>query len=388
MPLAKAQEAKRVAQGYLYVEPYQARFECLMDLRTVLDWLGVPGTRGEQLPPDAASAVLEKAAALAATWCAMRVDGAQVESRLALHQWVSGEPGRTLPMPAGETVTVEGTMLGLMWECPLGPEPQSIEVVWQGFIENISHLPVTVFFGRESEQTVLTEGNATCRWNNEGRLPAPKPLAEVPKLPERPSFLLPVGAMVWVFMGLLLAVLLLKRGRRRKVPLASLAVLAGVWLLGALMTAPLLVLRLPLPGSAATPPVAEIPAAETIVSPLLRNVYRAFDHRRESDIYDVLERSADGPLLRHLYLEIIAALTLDQAEGARVHVAEFASEVLEVAPEGDGFTAKTSWTALGSVGHWGHTHMRASVCLGKVTVRPVRGAWKITTLEVLEHRPL
>ena len=58
--------------------------------------------------------------------------------------------------------------------------------------------------------------------------------------------------------------------------------------------------------------------AEAILTPLLRNVYRAFDHRSESEIYDVLARSVDGELLRKLYLETIQALTLEGREGTRV----------------------------------------------------------------------
>lgn len=387
--LVSAQENKRIAQGYLYIEPYQARFECLLDLRTVLDWLAIPGTRGDSLSPDSATAVLEKAASLAGTWCVFRVEGGLAETRLAIHEFVGGEPGRTVPLPKGGAISVPGTMLGLMWECPLGAEPQSVQVAWQGFIDNVTLLPVSAFFGGEKEETVLSEFNAACRWNNEGRLPAPKPLAEVPKLPERPTFPLPVGAIAWLVMGALLFLLMLiKKDRRRQIPTRTLVAFIGAWLLGALMTSPLIVLRLPKPGSPVPVAVTSKADAEAIVAPLLRNVYRAFDHRRESDIYDVLERSAEGPLLKKLYLEIIDALTLDQSEAARVHVAEFASEVMEVAAEGEGFTAKTSWTALGSVGHWGHSHTRTNVCLGAVTVQPVKGNWKITAIEIQDQRRL
>ena len=387
--LADAQDGKRIAQGYLYIEPYQARFECLLDLRTVLDWLAIPGTRGDTLSPDSATAVLEKAASLAGTWCVFRVEGGLAETRLAIRDFVGGEPGRTLPLPKGNAVPVAGTMLGLMWECPLGAEPQSVQVAWQGFIENVTMLPVSAFFGGEKEETVLTEFNAACRWNNEGRLPAPKPLAEIPQLPERPTFPLPLGALAWLLVGAVLFLLMLfKKDRRRKIPSRTLVAFIGAWLLGALMTSPLIVLRLPKPGSPTPVAVTGKADAEAIVSPLLRNVYRAFDHRRESDIYDVLERSADGPLLKKLYLEIIDALTLDQSEAARVHVAEFASEVLEVAVEGEGFTAKTSWTALGSVGHWGHSHTRTNVYLGAVTVQPIKGSWKITAIDVQDQRRL
>ncbi len=424
---AQADGPKRIAQGYLYLEPYQARFECLLDLRTVLDWLDIPGTRDGALPADTAAAVLAKTATQAATWCAFRAGDSDAESRLAITQFVQGEPGRTLPMPAGGAVSVNGTMLGLMWECPLGAEPQTVQVAWQGFIPPIERLPVTLFFGREKETATLTASDPAHRWHNNGRLPRPKPLATVPPPPERATFPLPLGALAWTAVCLLAAALLLRkhpererrhpeperprseperpRSEERECPhsqpnppapknrLLRLALLALIWLPGVYLTAPLLSPRIPRPGASGQPKIQDKTQAEQIVAPLLRNVYRAFDHRRESDIYDVLERSADGPLLKKLYLDIIAALSLDEAEAARVHVAEFAAEVQEVLPAAENgnrnaFTAKTSWTALGSVGHWGHSHTRTNVCLGEVTVEPVRGEWKITRIEMLDQRRL
>ncbi len=385
---ALAQETRRIAQGYLYVEPYQARFECLVDLRTMLDWLAMPGTLGNELSAAQVDAVLAKAGSLASAWASFRVQGAAADGQLVVAQLVRGEPGRTLPMPEGGMAPVNGTMLGLMWECPAGAEPHSIQVVWQGFIPFLKTLPVSVFFGGNREEQVLTEFNAVCRWSNDGRLLPPPPLAPVPPLQERPTFLLPAGAIAWLLVGLIIAIPVLRGNRRRR--RVTLAVYASVWLLGALITVPLLVLRLPKPGTAEPSAVAEPDQAAVIVEPLLRNVYRAFDYRSEGDIYDVLARSAAGPLLKTLYLDTIAALSLDEAEAARVRVAEFACEVLAVTPavSGKGFAAKTSWTTLGSVGHWGHTHMRTNVCLGDVTVEDVDGSWKITAVEMLDHRRL
>jgi hypothetical protein len=119
-------------------------------------------------------------------------------------------------------------------------------------------------------------------------------------------------------------------------------------------------------------------------------VYRAFDHRNESEIYDVLARSVDGELLRKLYLETIEALTLEGREGTRVTINEFSADITGVqpAPSGDGFITECQWTAMGNVGHWGHSHTRVNRYTAKVTITPVVNAWKITQLEVSETRRL
>ena len=41
---------------------------------------------------------------------------------------------------------------------------------------------------------------------------------------------------------------------------------------------------------------------------------------------------------------------------------------------------------MGSVGHWGHIHIRKNEYEANVTVEPVQGAWKITGLELLEEK--
>jgi hypothetical protein len=60
-------------------------------------------------------------------------------------------------------------------------------------------------------------------------------------------------------------------------------------------------------GKPLAPPTA---ATEQVVADLLRNVYQAFDYRKESDIYDTLERSVGGDLLTDIYLETRRSLEL------------------------------------------------------------------------------
>ena len=80
---------------------------------------------------------------------------------------------------------------------------------------------------------------------------------------------------------------------------------------------------------------------------------------------------------------------MTQAGGARARVKEV--EILEVDidqlddhPLGRLFHAR--WTAMGTVGHWGHIHMRKNQYEANISVEPVDGAWKITGLELLEEK--
>jgi hypothetical protein len=48
-------------------------------------------------------------------------------------------------------------------------------------------------------------------------------------------------------------------------------------------------------------------------------------------------------------------------------------------------TLRARWTALGTVGHWGHVHTRKNQYHADITIEPVDGLWKITDIEVLEE---
>jgi len=124
---------------------------------------------------------------------------------------------------------------------------------------------------------------------------------------------------------------------------------------------------------------------------LLKNVYRSFDFRDESDVYDKLALSVQGDLLEEIYLQNRKSFEVKKAGGAQARVKEI--EILEVGSEplssnNKGFEFKAKWTAQGSVGHWGHVHTRKNYYDALVKVQVVDGHWKITGLELLEEKRL
>lgn len=378
---APAVPLEKIHQGYVYVEPNQVRFEVLLDVSTMLAWAKMPPE--PSLDTSRQKALSEAVSAKAADWCRMGTRAVQT-GRFLGASIIRGKPGATVPFEEGETLPLAESMVGLAWEFPLPPSPDEILLEWTGYLDGQSRLPIQVFYGGKSpEKLEAVPEIKVLRWRSHGRLPSPIPLAKVPEISTRPPWKVPVAGLVWFLGGLVFLVWTLGRGHR--LPGGTVAFL-GAWAMGCLLSSPFFVVKVSRDGS--VPAVTDPAVGQEILSPLLKNVYRAFDFREESDIYDTLARSVDGELLRKLYLETLQALTLEGREGTRVTVTEFSLETQAVrpSPAGDGFVADCQWTVLGTVGHWGHSHTRVNRYTAEVTVVPVNREWKVVRLEVREAR--
>ena len=133
--------------------------------------------------------------------------------------------------------------------------------------------------------------------------------------------------------------------------------------------------------------------AVAVFEPLHANIYRAFDYTDESDVYDALARSVDGPLLERLYDEVYRSLVLQEAGGAVSRVSEVRHQDLvveEIGVVGDldlpGFVVDARWQVDGAVYHWGHAHTRTNEYRARYTVHAAEAGWRIAGSEVLEQR--
>ncbi len=375
----------KVAHGYLYVEPYQARFEALIDANRVLHWLNPLKEVPAVLDAAAQQSLTDAAAKQTQEWCRLNVGTQPAAGSFLGVSVIKGKPGATLPLETGADVATHEAMIGFIWEFPTPPAPDQISVVWSGFIEDVQTLPIRVFYGAKSEMLEVSAARPKTTWKSQGQLPLPTPLAAVPSINVSAPMIIPLVSIIWVIAGLLFYTFI--RIRQHHLPGGSMPFLAA-WILGAVLSWPLF--NVNIAGSVDIPRVTDKQAAEKILTPLLRNVYRAFDHRAESEIYDVLALSVEGELLRKLYLETIQALTLEGREGTRVTISEFSADIVGVQPDPDspGFISECQWTAMGTVGHWGHAHTRVNRYTAKVTVAPIKSAWKVVKLDVSEARRL
>ena len=68
--------------------------------------------------------------------------------------------------------------------------------------------------------------------------------------------------------------------------------------------------------------------AQALVQSLLKNVYRAFDFRKEDHVYDKLALTVTGDLLNEIYLQNRKSLEIQKAGGAQAKIKKV--EVLSV----------------------------------------------------------
>lgn len=373
----------QVVHVYLYVEPYQARVEALFDMHAVFKWLQ-PDEKAlpETLSPERQAQIIVDAEKLAADWCSLTTNEGRQPYVAPAAFFVKGKPGATLPMQDKEVLAFNQCMLGFVWQFTTNETPDQVEVAWKGWINDLKEMPVTILFGNQSEKAVVNSVTKRIQWMNKGRL-RPSPLAAVPTFAPAEPVTVPLGAAIWIIAGIAFYWYIWHRDYR--LPGGGLPYF-GVWVFGLVLFSKILVITLQRGES--VPVITQAAEAQKIVSPLLRNVYRAFDQRAETRVYDVLARSVDGELLRKLYLETITALTLDGREGTRVLITDFEATVDKVSPnpKSSGFIAECNWSVLGNVGHWGHAHPRYNGYKAKIIVQPMKGEWKLTGLDVQEVR--
>jgi len=128
------------------------------------------------------------------------------------------------------------------------------------------------------------------------------------------------------------------------------------------------------------------PEASSLISHLLKNTYRAFDFREESDIYDKLAVSNHEELLADLYIQTKKSMILENQGGIQVKVKDVeVTDVVEVSSNSDGISFRCKWIVKGDVGHWGHIHSRTNQYEAILHVKPENDVWKLDEIDIVEE---
>jgi hypothetical protein len=358
---------------FLYVEPYEVRVEVIirpLDAQTWVD-LGLDG-RGT-ITPEVYGHIQGRVADLLAEHLHLTIDGRATEPVLDRINFLRRTLRSSTVIDPPEELDVFSAQLGAVFAVPCETLPERAEVTWDLFSERIQVVAGAATDEAGPLPAILTPDDNVLQWRNflvnptiptmVGVITPPRPYMRL----LRPAAWVGVLGFLW-----LVAWAGLRMARMKTVPIAQI-VAAGAVFGGVVICFEV--------GQRST--VSADQSGE-IVGALLHNVYRSFDYRQESAVYDALARSIAGDFLTTAYLETHRTLELRNQGGARVKVNDV--EILECTPEpatdGVGFVADCRWIVGGSVGHWGHIHRRLNELTALVTVRAVNGAWKITGMDL------
>jgi hypothetical protein len=264
--------------------------------------------------------------------------------------------------------------------------PKEVTVGWDVFSDRIQKVPTSAVDPAGPFPSYVTPEENTLVWKNFLKSYKIPTVANVTVEDSLIKLNVPVASVACL---VLLALILLRIRKRTKKsrPIRIYAALAALLAVGVVILYPFA--RVAIARPAIIAPTMTDQEAVKILGSLLKNVYRAFDFREEEAVYDRLATSVKGDLLSDIYLQNRKSLIVTQAGVARARVKEVKildAKIEQKKERGLALLIRARWTALGTVGHWGHIHTRENMYDANITVEPVEGVWKITGLELLEEK--
>jgi hypothetical protein len=371
---------------FLYIEPYEVRHETLVRIKDVESWIDL-GLRGKEfIEVDEFESLKKRISEFLLKHSKVLIDGKPFRPILDRTSFVKYTMTRTFFIEQPERLPLNTAMLGVIITYLTKSIPQEVTVDWDLFSKRIQKVPTNAVDPAGPFPSYVTPDDSMFIWKNFLKNYKMPTVAEVRVDDAIAKLAIPIGSVLCIII-LVPIVWQTNRRRRNKQSIGLQIGLVAVLIAGCIALYPVLHVSIARPAVMA--PKLPNEEAVGILQSLLKNVYRSFDFREEDDIYDRLATSVTGDLLADIYLQNRKSLVVTQAGGAQAKVKEVKILDVAVEPLDDRPLAlmfRSKWTAMGTVGHWGHIHIRQNQYDANITVEPVDGVWKITDLELLEEK--
>jgi len=314
------------------------------------------------------------------------IDGKQRKPILDRTSFVKYTLTRTFFIDQPERMPINTAVIGVIITYLTEGLPQQVASEWNLWSDRIQKVPADAIDPAGPFPSYLTPDNNVLVWTNYLKTYTVPTVASVDLDATRTTMHIPLASLAcWV--ALLPLGIRIRSRRRSGGPIGGQVGLVAVLVIGSLLLYPVLQIAVAKPAQLAPRLTEE--EAQTVLDSLLNNIYRSFDFREEEDVYDRLATSVSGDLLSDIYLQNRRSLVVTQAGGAQARVKEVEILAVKVDPSKAsplGLIFDARWTAMGTVGHWGHIHTRKNQYHATIDVEPVDGAWKIVGLELLEEK--
>ncbi len=377
---------KSALMSFLYVEPFEVRHEILTRVKDLEQWMDL-GLRGDTyIEIDELEPLKQRIGEFLLTKNPVRIDGEALEPILDRTNYVkvalTGIQLVEKPERLEQATAIVGVILTYLTE----QIPQQVTVDWELFNEQIDRVPATAIDPAGPLASYVSPDARVLTWTNflkNYRMPT---VDEVDVRGSLGELKIPVVTLAGIAIGLGL-LWQLSRRRRAQQPFRAVVIGLLATIVASVIAWPYLSVTIKRPAAIAG--TLQDEQAQVLLQALLKNVYRAFDFREEQDVYDKLALSVSGDLLADIYLQNRKSFAVQKAGGAQAKVRDvtiLGASAERLDEDGLAYGIRGNWTATGTVGHWGHVHVRENLYDAELKVQAVDGKWKITALELLEEK--
>jgi len=372
--------------SFLYIEPYEVRHEILARVKDLEAWIDL-GLRGDEfIEADENGPLKKRVGEFFLKQDKTLIDGKQLRPILDRTAFVKYAMTGSTFLVQPEQLPINSAMVGVIITYLTKGIPQQVTNTWVLWSDRIQKIPADAIDPAGPFPSYVTPDENVLTWKNFLKTYQIPTVTQIELDKSLTTMNIPL-ASVLCLLALVPVALQIRKQRKHVGSIGIHIGLALALIAGSALLYPFLKVAIAKPAVMA--PKMTDKDAVFVLDSLLKNIYRSFDFREENDVYDRLATSVSGDLLSEIYLQNRKSLMVTQAGGARARVKEV--EILDVDithldERPLGLLFRTQWTAMGSVGHWGHIHIRKNQYEANITVEPVDGAWKITDLELLEEK--
>ncbi len=377
---------KSALMSFLYVEPFEVRHEVLTRVKDLEQWMDL-GLRGDEyIEVEELEPLKQRIGEFFLSKNPVTIDGKRLKPILDRTNYVKVALTGIQLIEKPERLEISTAIVGVILAYITAGMPQQVSVDWELFTDQIQRVPATAIDPAGPLLSYVEPQENVHTWTNFLKNYKMPTVEQVVVDEALTTIQLPVASILCLI-GLVPVARKWRTQNKAGGPTRMLIATGALLVVGGLTLYPFARVSVAKP-SAMAPALTDVDA-KLVLQALLKNVYRAFDFREEEDVYDKLALSVDGDLLADIYLQSRKSLQIQKAGGAQAKVKDVEVLAASVAGRPDrsrGYTLKANWTALGTVGHWGHIHTRKNLYDALVTVDAVDGNWRITDLELLEEQ--
>ena len=321
------------------------RHEILTRVKDVEAWINL-GLRGDEyIEIDELEPLKQRIADFLLKKNPLKIDGKFLKPILDRTSYVKVAPTGIQLLERPERLEISTALIGVIFAYITQGIPNEVAVEWELFTDRIRMVPTTSIDPAGPFLNYVTPEDNIHTWTNHLKAYRPPTVEQVAVSEDLTGTSIPIVSMVGL--AFLIPLYLMIKGRRKKArPMGLMLGILGLVLVGSVLAYPYLRVTVTLPGVASVPQLPD-KDAQLILGDLLKNVYRSFEFRNETDVYDKLAVSVSGDLLTDIYLESRRSLAVQQAGGAQAKVKKV--EVIELSEPrrldySDGFSVDATWT--------------------------------------------